>query len=119
MEGTIFGRVIHLCQDCEKDVRIVLASEGILPIYAAIQADVCRNILLEKVLELIYDPNMEVKSTAIKMLVDLLDYIEKPDQRERIAALFCELTLNVNDDVVLALSSKLAVIVSKVKVSYK
>lgn len=90
-----------------------------MPIYAAVHADVCRNILLEKVLELIYDPNMDVKSAAIKMLVDLLDYISKPDQREKIASLFCELTLNVNDEVVVALSSKLSIVVSKVKVSYQ
>jgi hypothetical protein len=119
MEGVIFNRAIHLCQDCEKDVRIVLSSKAILPIYAAIETSVCRNILLEKVLELIYDPDMDVKSETIRMLVDLLDYVSKPDQREKVAGLYCELTLNVHEEVILAISSKLAVLLQKVKVSYK
>jgi hypothetical protein len=46
---------------------------------------VCRNILLEKILILIYDPNLDVKAHTVKMVVDLLDYIHKPDQRDKSA----------------------------------
>lgn len=119
MEGPIFNRAIHLCQDCEKEVRIVIASEAILPIYAALDTDVCRNILLEKILILIYDPNLDVKAQTVKMVVDLLDYIHKPDQRDKILNLFSELLINVNEEIILALSSKLCTLFQKVLFCYQ
>ena len=96
-----------------------MAAQAILPIYSSIEIDVCRNILFEKVLELIYDPNLEVKALTIKMLVDLIDYIHKPEQREKIGNLFCELTINVNDEVILAIASKLGLLLQRVTISYQ
>lgn len=96
-----------------------MASEAILLIYSSIQSEVCKNILFEKVLELIYDPNLEVKAQTIKMVVDLLDYIHKQEQREKIANLFSELITNVNDEVIVAVSSKLSQLIQKVSKNYQ
>lgn len=96
-----------------------MASEAVLPLYAAIDTDVCRNFLLEKVLELIYDPNLEVKANTIKMLVDLLDYITKPEQREKIAGVFGELAVQLKEEVILAISSRLGMIIQKVAPVYQ
>jgi len=48
-----------------------LANEVILKIYKSINNDICENILLEKIFELIYDPEIMIKVSSIKLLVDI------------------------------------------------
>ena len=66
INGLIFDRARQLCQDYEADVRKVMATEVILKIYKSIGNEICKNILLEKIFELIYDPEMHIKVSSIE-----------------------------------------------------
>lgn len=114
IEGLIFDRAKQLCEDFEKSIRKLMASESILAIYAAVRSPIFTNILFEKIVELIYDPELEVKIEAIKMTVELLDYIKEEKKREKLVGIYIEQLNNVQLGIVQAFSEKLALIISKV-----
>jgi hypothetical protein len=64
---------------------LVLAQEAIFVVYGAIESQVCKNILFEKVLELVYDNDEDVKVATIKLMVDLIKKIDETAKREKIA----------------------------------
>ena len=111
IEGVLFDRVIYLCEDFEKQIRLLLTQEAILVIYGAIQSSVCQNILFEKVLVLIYDKDLDVKVATIKLMVDLLQKIQEPSKREKIAQVFTETFTNLQDKIILQISGCLARII--------
>lgn len=115
INGQIFDRARQLCQDYESEVRLLLADEVILKIYRSINNDICENILIEKVFELVYDPEIKIKVSSIKLLVDLLDYLKNVQKRSKIANLFSEILQLVNEDVVKVMSFSQSKIISKVR----
>lgn len=92
-------------------VRLILAQETILVVYGAIESQVCKNILFEKVLELVYDNDEDVKVATIKLMVDLLKEIDETSKREKIAQLFSEILSNLHDKIIMAISECLARII--------
>ena len=115
IEGKIFDRAIHLCGDYEKSVRLALASGAIEMIFGAVRSNVCRNIMFEKVLELVYDPDEDVKICSILMVVQLLDQIDEEDnKRQKIANLYMELLSSVHNPIIATVSGCLARMVVKV-----
>lgn len=113
INGQIFDRARQLCQDYESEVRLLQADEVIQKIYRSINNDICENILLEKIFELVYDPEIKIKVSSIKLQVEILDYQKNVQKRSKIANLFSEILQLVNEDVVKVMSFSQAKIISK------
>ena len=110
INGLIFDRARQQCQDYEADVRKVMATEVILKIYKSIGNEICKNILLEKIFELIYDPEMHIKVSSIEQLVNILDYVDNEQKRIKIANQFSEILQLVSEEVVKIMSLKMGTI---------
>lgn len=114
IEGIIFNRAVHLSKDFEKIVRLTLAKECLEVVFVAAKNKVNKNILFEKILELIYDPDEEVKLATINVLILLIDHISETEKREKVAQIFTEISSNLNEDIIKLMSSNLAHIILKV-----
>lgn len=63
---------------------------------------------------MIYDPEIKIKTSSIKLLVDVLDFLTNEEKKKQIASLFSEILQLVNEEVVKVMSFSLAKIVKKV-----
>lgn len=83
--------------------------------YRAVKKEVNRNYLFEKIMEMIYDPECDIKVATIRAFVSLIDDIHEPEKRQKATSVLVELCGNISDEqVIITMSELLGLIVVKV-----
>lgn len=77
IKGCLLERCRALCQDSDKDVRLVVTGELLSALLKNLSAELIDCYLIHKIFELLYDQNIEVRKTMVRTFLENLQYIPK------------------------------------------
>jgi len=117
IKGTtpLFDRARILCQDPDYEIRKVLAEEVMLKICYNAGTELTESKYLEKIMELLYDSNINIKLAAIDAIVKILDILSQDYKKTRMITVFLELMNSVNEEVMKRMSFHVGTIVHKLE----
>ena len=75
IKGTLFERSRILCQDHDIEVRKIMAREVLFKLCCNISSDQIEMHLLDKVLQLVYDSEINVKCFGIELIFKITPYL--------------------------------------------
>ncbi len=77
-----------------------MASEVLEQICRVIPSEMFEMDMYEKIIELVYDQEINVKVSAIQLIFKVMEYLNEEMKKTRIVSLFIELLYSINPEVV-------------------
>ncbi|KAL4486111.1 hypothetical protein ABPG72_012164 [Tetrahymena utriculariae] len=115
IKGTLFERSRILCLDHDIEVRKVMAKEVIQKICKYIATDSIEMHLLDKILQLVYDSEINVKCAGIELIFNITQYLSAEEQKNRMCKIFMELLQSPKEEIQIQMSSMIGQIFNQLE----
>ncbi|EAR93915.2 hypothetical protein TTHERM_00222320 (macronuclear) [Tetrahymena thermophila SB210] len=115
IKGTLFERSRILCLDHDIEVRKIMAKEVIQKICKYIATDSIEMHLLDKILQLVYDSEINVKCAGIELIFNITQYLSAEEQKNRMCKIFMELLQSPKEEIQIQMSSMIGQIFNQLE----
>ena len=94
-----------LCQDPDGEVRLIMASKVLKSVCESVDSETLENYFYEKILEMIYDADQNIKKHAIQLIFEIEHKLKEEERNTRLIKVLADVLGNKKEEMVKMMSS--------------